>query len=276
MKFNIKSLKHNYTESGQKNPIRWMVLHQTGENEYENTTDWFRCKDYFNDFVAYKHGHDEFQVYGMTSSWGKFDANGGMYVLVKDTLSGFEHNIQTVILNEFTESWGVSIHALKLTPEQVPSIDNAYLLWLSPECFVSTFRSSLITLLLRNCNTNFKFDSFDQRLDRALILDGHLSPHAYFMLKEHKYNFPAQAKHAWYCGGRYYPGGLKVDGGTIHDNGIVSWSEWVDSKLNTNLGTLTWSWQQDIPMIDVAYAKLVSKGTIEFQEEEDEEECDEV
>ena len=57
MKFKIKAIPGVYTESGQKNPIRWMVLHQTGEQEFENTTNWFRCKRHSNSSSIYrKHG----------------------------------------------------------------------------------------------------------------------------------------------------------------------------------------------------------------------------
>jgi len=80
MKVTINHIKYNLCENTQRNPLRWTLLKPTEPAIFVNTTCEFKCKDYFNDFVAYKHCGKEFYVYGMKNNVATFDAAGGLYV----------------------------------------------------------------------------------------------------------------------------------------------------------------------------------------------------
>lgn len=232
MQITLKRLERNeYTESPQKNPIRFIALHQVGDKEYINSTNIFKCKDYFNDFVAHKHGHKEFRQYGMLSSAAVFDQYGGLSVLVYNITSKLKENIARV-LQPFEKAWGTRVMFTRditiddpknmLLPSQRAS---SCVLWFSPECFVSTFRISTLLLFIRNCNIEEEIGSYREacRLPQ-LVLESYWYPNHFEFFIDEKFDFPNQEKFWYWLGDGYNSVEMPVAPSyAIHDNGQFSW-----------------------------------------------------
>lgn len=162
MQINFKPTAHTrYSESTQVNPIRWLCLHEVSEGVFENTTNLFKCKDYFNDFTAHWHKEKPFKIYHMPSDAAVFDAHGGLYVLICNLCEQFIDNFNRVIPT-LESKFGCRVSFQKLDETQtkdVEYINNAGLLYFNADCFKSTFRMSTLTLFIRNCNVKNKLNS---------------------------------------------------------------------------------------------------------------------
>ena len=234
MQIILKPINHRrYTEAPQTNPIRFVAMHQIGENEYTNSTNVFKCKDYFNDFVAHKHKHSSFEAYGMLSNAVTFDQYGGLYVLVFNITNNFRKNLERV-LEPFQRKWGARVTYEPVTaaaftdPKHMllPAQQaNAAMLWFSPECFVSTFRISALTLFIRNCNIDVEIKSYQDAcwLPRV-VLEAQWYPNQYELFLKEEIDFPQQQEYWYYMGTSYNSkGSPETDGYTLHNNGQSSW-----------------------------------------------------
>lgn len=244
MQIILKPTTHRrYTESPQTNPIRYVVMHQIGDNDFINTTNPFKCKDYFNDFVAHKHKHPVFECYGMKSDAATFDQYGGLYVLVYNITTKFRENLERV-LEPFARKWGARV---AYEPVVAPAFTdpkhmllpaqqaNAAMLWFSPECFVSTFRISTLTLFIRNCNIDTEIGSYREacRLPR-MVIESMWYPNHFemFIAEDITWN---QQQDYWYYMGTSYNSKCQpeTDGYMLHNNGQASWLSYlVPGKLN--------------------------------------------
>lgn len=233
----------DYSESTQRNPIRWTLLKSVSQDEYVNTTNEFKCKDYFNDFVAFKHTGKRFRMYGMWSDQATFCLDGGLYVLVNNTTPEFAKNVRNVLKPTFKDLWGATVKVTRLKPDELvgrtPILDHgACLLWFSPECLVSTFRISLLSLLIRNCNVDFTVHSYEERIDKNFLTDGSIPYEYYTALKNKEFAFPEQAEHPYYLGPDYEDDGDEKY--YIHNNGVVAWAEFSLTANYTDEGLIPW------------------------------------
>ena len=169
IKFNEKKLEQasKLTQTGQHNPLRWICLKHLSEETFENTTPWFRCKDYFNDSVAWYHQKEKFSIYGMSSDSFVFNEDGSMYVGVSNITSQFENNLK--LLDKIEEGMGCKVSVVGKTEEVLSAETHPGLtedskglvvLHLSKECFVSTFRISMVTWLIRMANVSKKYKTY--------------------------------------------------------------------------------------------------------------------
>lgn len=139
-------------ENSQENPIRWAMCKEVSPDVLVNTTPLFKCRDYFNDFVAKKHLKKLFEVYGMYSDWASFDEQGGAYVLVANLTSKFLENLDNFVNVLLKKNWGFVIKAEDVKVEPARTVTKAQLLYFPNEIFTSNYRVSLITLLIRMAN----------------------------------------------------------------------------------------------------------------------------
>jgi len=254
-------LGQRYTESGQRNPIRYVCLRKLDDGSYVNTTQEFKCKDYFNDFVINHHGCHlgVFTIYGMDSDQGHFNLDGSMDVLMYNLTEHFEQNIKNVIDPVFGELWGTKITVTRIEPTDISGMacKNPAIVTFSRECFVSTFTISALMLFLRNCNMDYIIQDYDARLDRDLVNEGSWSKPVYEMFKSRALNFPERTEYYWFAGESHNsdnPG--DVMNYVLHDNGVLSWAEKI---LNMNVYYKHYDWLETIP-----------KGKYSTEEEEDE------
>lgn len=142
-------------ENSQENPIRWAMCKEVSPDVLVNTTPIFKCRDYFNDFVAKKHLKKLFEVYGMYSDWASFDEQGGAYVLVANLKPKFLENLDNFVNVLLKKNWGFVIKVDDVKIEPARAVVKAKLLYFPNEVFTSNYRVSLITLLIRMANQDF-------------------------------------------------------------------------------------------------------------------------
>lgn len=274
MQINLKKLQQSYTESPQNNPLRYCCLHQVGEEAFENTTNVFKCKDYFNDFVAHKHGADPFVVYGISSDVAKFDQYGGLTVLFSGITANLEGNMRRV-LAPFRKQWGVDIQFRLLSAGEVNGglpgmIGDKALVWFSSECFQSTFRISMLLLLIRNCNYNVDMADYDAVLHQHTATEGQWKPEWMDMIRGQKFDFPEQQKYWWHFSEEQNSLTKPLmTGSIIHNNGQANWL----SKLRPSTCKDPWNFYATFPMLsihqDASDADEDDEEELEFDNEEE-------
>ena len=226
MQVNYNDIKYTYCESPQANPVRWLALKEIESGVFVNTTAPFKCKDYFNDFVIYKHTGHEFRAHGMKSSAAEFNTDGSLYVLVLNVTEFFEQNIKNILEPTMLKEWGATITVHSNVLIRNSNSSTGTILHMSSECFASTFRISTLMLFLRNCNVNMLVPDYDSRLDRTLAQEGYWGQQTYEFFKQRRYNDAILGTYVWYASQYHYDGAYPVaniDAYTFHDNGVNAW-----------------------------------------------------
>jgi hypothetical protein len=162
-KINVNKLDHHYSEISQSNSLRYMMLKRDSEHTFNNTTNEFKCRDFFNDFAYSLNTGEEFTKYGMFSTAAKLDVEDRVWMLLKYTAFGLKHNINAVLLPKLKETWAdidINIHPNIIVNQRKPTC--TLLISLNKACFASTFRISVITQVLRNCNRDTCFENWEQ------------------------------------------------------------------------------------------------------------------
>ncbi len=259
-------LYQRYIETSQRNPIRYICLRKQDDGTYVNTTQEFKCKDYFNDFVVYHHGCHlgKFNCYGMSSDQGHFNEDGSMDVLMYNLTEDFEQNIRNVIDPVFGELWGTKITVTRIESSDISGkhCENPAIVTFSRECFVSTFTISALMLFIRNCNVDAEIPNYDARLDRDLVKEGGWSKPIYEMFKSRALNFGQRTDYVWYYGDLYNsrnPNNAMYY--VLHDNGVCAWLEKI---LDMNIQYNFYDWLDTLPAGEYNH--------VCEEEEEDEEE----
>ncbi len=279
------------TESVQNNPIRWMCLRKEGPESFSNTTKFFKCKDYFNDFVAHNHLGEAGTMYGMCANQGKFDSNGGLWVLCAGIQKHFAENVDKIIHAEFGHTWGVKIGITPIDKAELPEevrnlVSGGYaLIYLPKEALISTYRISLITLFLRNCNVNTSFLNYDTFLDKNFADDGQLHEREYLLLKDRLYDIPEGRDYVWYLGKTYNSKktlpkddvGLCIE--FIHGagyKGTIAYCQYAQPKTKST-GKDPFMWRNSLPTYQIEHPKITHMADelndldyMEYEEEEEE------
>ena len=221
MKINWIARNGSYTEHGQRNPIRWATLKETAPSVFENTTKLFKCKDYFNDFVAHHHLGVVFNQYGMASNAATFTEDGGLYLMVANVTMYLEQNIENCINTEFIKTWGV--HLKYWNVEDVQG-DKTGIIYFPKEALSSTFRISLLSLCVRSCNINKKLKDFDELLDQSFMNEGGLGQREMTIIKQREYNFDEETEYVWYQSEKYNSVKIPLQKfEMVHNCGVISW-----------------------------------------------------
>lgn len=227
MKFNLK-LNNNkyYSEIGQKNPLRWKVLYKNADTSLEDQTGWIKCKDFFNDSVAYFKAGSEFEVCGYQSKIKKNDE--GVYFLLKyiTDMKSFLANID-VVSAQIHKDLGTG---LTCVPND-GAADEAILL-IPNELWESTYRISLVTFVIRCCNYGYQFKSWkdvwateapSHTQERAFSVD------AINRARDDGFKLPEKYAKYWFFAGKDHNSekAPNTKGGIIHNNGCTNWNHWM-------------------------------------------------
>ena len=218
MKVTINPIKYNLCENSQRNDLRWTLLEQTGPDEFVNTTCEFKCKDYFNDFVAYKHCGKEFYEYGMHNTVAKFDAAGGLYVYLTGVEPQLQGNLERCVKETFKREWDVELQFM-------PYSDGSAVLYFPANALKTTWRMSIITLCIRCLNLPRDIKSWDQMVDWSMWKEGHLNGPLISILKSGKLYHSLEDDYWFYASSdinskKLPPVSL---GDYVHNNGCVGW-----------------------------------------------------
>jgi len=224
-------------------------LKKLEDGSFETCTPEFKCKDYLNDFVIYNRLGTVFRVYGMDSSMLKYQ-DGGMYLLVtgikkKDVFVG---NIGRVVNEELGRSFGGNISVI-----DVDGSTESCILFIPPEMCSNTYRISLISGVLRNCNVAVEFADWQTFLAKSrLRVDCYYDTNTMKMLSERLYNFPQQADFVWV--------------NSVYDNVKCSQPSSVGEYMVHDAGVNGWTRRF---IVDIFKNKIVPNSYVDDDEEEE-------
>lgn len=152
----IKVAKHlpfAFNEAMQTNSLRWTLLYKEEDGTFEDQTGIFKCKDYFNDFVAKYHGF-EVAPYGLDTKKIKLNEEG-CYVLLTGVQhhKEFEHNLH--LLNKAAMQQGF--------PDLVfEGFEQGAMLFIPREYMKSTYTISFLTGLIRLAHADKCFNTLEE------------------------------------------------------------------------------------------------------------------
>jgi hypothetical protein len=211
----------SYSEVGQRNPLRWKTLFKNEDGSFIDQSGWIKCKDFFNDTVAFFKENSVFSIYGYKNDIKKNEE--GVYFLLKyiaDKKTFFQ-NMEMVNKQLYKD--------LSCTVECQDHEEDEVIICIPNAMWESTYRISLITMVVRLCNYGVKYAEWadlwtssapSQQLEHAF------SPDAIKNVQENGFNVPVKFTKYWYYAGPQYNSETtpKQTGSIIHNNGVSNWS----------------------------------------------------
>lgn len=224
MLFKIKVNEHApLNEVGQVNAIRWQILKELGEGEFETQSQVMKCTDYFNDVVAKKVAGTNFGVYGFDNTNIKFEADGGLFVQVTNIKTTFLENL-AAINAQLRADLGCEVEFCK------DDRKNALILHFPDAVLRTTYRVSLLCWVLRLSNYDVVFKKWEDiwKLPNspANTVEGHLKgPRVAPYAAKHGFKVATDFDKYWWFSGLSYnsekdPG---AKGTVVHNCGCASW-----------------------------------------------------
>lgn len=220
------------TESAQYNPLRWRIMYRE-KDKLTSQAQLMKCKDYFNDLVALRKGH-VFSVYGFKNDTVKFN-KWGLYILLTDVMKADQ------FIENVNSSINVRLKADMQTTIRCWKQDNTSVVIRIPnKMWESTYYISLLTMMLRVCNNNVEFSSWDDlysaksplnTIERSFTEDAKRFTHLL------GFKLPIDT---WYYYNSQYNGMKDVNiaaigGSTIHNNGCSAWCSSLPADIRANL-----------------------------------------
>jgi hypothetical protein len=208
-----------YSEVPQVNNLRWKTLHKKG-NVLKDTCHWVKCKDFFNDSLAFNKNGVEFFMYSFQNNTPM--NKEGMYFLLTHLVekSLFLHNLS--VLNQ---QLNLDVEATIKTVDVVGLTKNDIVLLTPPEVWKNTYILSLTTLLIRLCNYEYTFHSWDDFFtEAAMSVDGAIGNSTQKFVQKQGFNVPEKYQKYWYYAGETYNSDADLQKSYIHNTGCEGWS----------------------------------------------------
>lgn len=220
--------KQVYNEVGQNNPLRWKTLFRNSDGSFIDQSGWIKCKDFYNDTVAFFKAGSVFSIYGYANNIKK--NKEGVYFFLKYIADKklFQHNI-TVVNKQLEEDLGCSIDILD-------HIGDELVILIPNELWESTYRISMITMVVRLCNYTTKYSKWEDLW--APNAPANISEHAF--TQEAKDNalklgflVKKQFGKYWFFAGKRHNSEVapKTMFDIIHNNGVSNWSMWMKEGM---------------------------------------------
>ena len=214
------------SENSQSNPLRWHLLYKEEDESFTDQTGVFRCKDYFNDFVAKYLGLDT-HAYGMDTTKIKLNEEG-TYILLTSLTGIKQFLLHLEIISQESKNYGFS--GLTFSKEE-----KNVLLFIPKDYYVSTYTISFLTYLIRIAHKNSVCESFKQlTLESANSkVDQPFSHHHDAIMVA---SFEAPVKDEWILVGKTFKdrimSGESVGySSSIHNAGCYSWMYQIKNGL---------------------------------------------
>lgn len=231
-----------YSENNQNNPLRYQILFREGD-ELHVQTGVFKCKDFFNDLVAWYLGK-KFMVYGMDTRTIKLNDEGVYILFTGQVRKEFETHLEEIINPKLKEDLGVVMSR----------VDTEECVYLIPrEVFNHTKTIGWLMYFIRQCNYPKK-----RSLEEMLSSPGESSGTERRIAELYLSGIPTITtvlnpggllpieplrKFAWYYSGSYHSEAAS-DVYQIHNAGPIQWSD-VETRYMA---------EGDIPQKEVANA----------------------
>ena len=208
----------DYAESMQANPIRYVVYYKNEDGTYRAQTNEFKCKDFFNDMVAWYHGV-KFRRYGM--DFREMNLNDeGVYVELRNVKPQFLDNVKVVLGEEF------KVFGAEVTFENIGARRASVMMFIPRKFFSCTYFISYLTVMLRNCNWDVSYTTPDEifsysgsdnllRTSKTIMNKWPLKDQPWFTDYWFYYRPEINSSTPWIEGGY---------DSIVHNNGVVDWS----------------------------------------------------
>jgi hypothetical protein len=201
-----------YGEIPQQNPIQYALYQLEADDKWVPDSAWFKCRDFFNEFVGVYNNH-RVKIYNFDFR-GKKLPDYGVWLRLRNLYSNFFHNIE--LLRPVLSELDVELNVVPLADK--PS--EAFTL-LPRKLFENTFLISKVTLLIRMCNANVNYESYDDLLAK--------SQEPLYIMNRDAFNkrgltLPKEYSDFWYYSSKQYNSKSKnhIDV-IVHDCGFKNW-----------------------------------------------------
>lgn len=212
--------KQTYGEVPQANPLRWRIMYRE-KKELVSQSALIKCKDFFNDVVAWKNAQTEIKIYGFDNKI-KFNRAGLYFCLTNiDSLRRFKKNI--AVINQRLEqdlNTKLTIYSLG-RGKAVLHIPN--------ELWKTTYRISTVTMLIRVSNYEYEFtdwESFFAPQSPLNTVETAFKEGAKKLVQHQGFLEPEKAKGCWYFSrnGHTSNGKNPFFPSIVHNNGAQDWA----------------------------------------------------
>ena len=211
--------KNTYAEIAQANPLRWRIMHKQ-KGVYHSQSGLIKCKDFFNDIVAWKQGKKEFSIYNFKNKV-KFNRDGLFFHLTE------VKNVERFMLNLNCINERL-ISDLKTHLDCFQHDDHSVILCIPHKLWKNTYYISLVSMMIRLCNYDKQYETWEDFFDDKAPLttvETAFSKKTKDYTKENGFKIPANLRKFWFWAGKDYHSGnqAKPMGSVIHNNGVNNW-----------------------------------------------------
>jgi hypothetical protein len=215
-----------YNEVGQVNPLRWKTLWKQPDGAFVDQSGWIKCKDFYNDTVAYFKEGSVFYIYGYKNAIKKNEE--GVYFLlkfIKDKPTFFK-NMESVNEQLFADLC-CNVQVLDM------DADDEVVVCIPLELWESTYRISMITMVVRLCNYGVLYKTWEDiwaEKSPVNTVEQAFTAEAKANAKTLGFLVPDKFKEFWYFAGPEFnskKAPRPPQDVIIHNNGVSNWSEFM-------------------------------------------------
>ena len=221
----LKKHKGQYAEIDQPNPLRWRIMHRS-KDVLTSQSCLIKCKDFFNDVVAWKKAKKAFVIYSFKNNI-KFNRNG-LYVLLTEISDEkiFLSNIEIVEQRLWQDLRETLV---------MDRVDDGFVVLIPHKVFSNTYYISLFSMLIRLCNYNTEYTTWDSIFDENAPLntvEEAFNDNAKAFTQKNGFKLLTKYRKLWYnsTNGWNSASGKELIGSIIHNNGVCDWVKSMEAK----------------------------------------------
>ena len=221
----LKKHKGQYAEIDQPNPLRWRIMHRS-KDVLTSQSCLIKCKDFFNDVVAWKKAKKAFVIYSFKNNI-KFNRNG-LYVLLTEISDEkiFLSNIEIVEQRLWQDLRETLV---------MDRVDDGFVVLIPHKVFSNTYYISLFSMLIRLCNYNTEYTTWDSIFDENAPLntiEEAFNDNAKAFTQKNGFKLLTKYRKLWYnsTNGWDSASGKDLIGSIIHNNGVCDWVKSMEAK----------------------------------------------
>lgn len=215
--------KNKYAEIDQANPLRWRIMHKRGDTLYSQS-GLIKCKDFFNDVVAWKQAKQKFSIYQFSNQI-KFNREGVYFHLTEiANVDRFIHNGHVLNVRLYQD--------LKTKIAYIKQDDNSVIIVVPHKLWRNTYYISLATMMIRLCNYDKQYETWEDFFDKTAPLctiETAFSKSTKEYTLKNGFKIPTKLRKLWFWAGNAYHAGnqAKPMGSVIHNNGVNNWVQFL-------------------------------------------------
>lgn len=221
----LKKHKGQYAEIDQPNPLRWRILHRQ-KDLFVSQSCLIKCKDFFNDVVAWKKAKKSFTIYGFKNNV-KFN-RGGLYVHLTE-IENREYFLSNIELVE-ARLWFDLRETLVME-----EAGDGFVVLIPNKVLSNTYYISLLTMLIRLCNYNTKYEDWNSIFDENApinTIEEAFTDKAKAFTQKNGFKLLTKYRKLWYnsTDGWNSLSGKELIASIIHNNGVCDWVKSMEAK----------------------------------------------